>query len=381
MLEPHGGTLVNRMVDEETHKSRYDDFSALPTIELNERQYQDAINISTGRYSPLKGFMARDDFLKVVHDVTLEDGTVWPLPVVLDVDSDIAANLEPDDTAALLDPVERVFALIEVQEVYKANKQDAVEHIFGTSDENHPGVDNFLNTGDFFIAGPIKVFEGERYNDHDLHPVESRVLFEQYEWEKVVGFQTRNAPHRGHEYIQKCALERTDGLLVQPKLGEKKTGDYTDDVILDAYEKLVDNYYPEGHVTLSVFPSQMRYAGPREAIFDALIRKNQGCTHFIIGRDHAGVGDYYDSDAAHRIFEKVGDIGIKLMMFDHAFYCYSCDGMGSERTCPHDDDERAYPSGSKIRRLISESERPSEKIMRPEIATFIIETDQPFVEK
>lgn len=381
MIEPHGGTLVDRTLDEERHRARFDNFSGLTRIELDERLYQDAINISSGRYSPLRGFMTRDDFLKVARDMTLEDGTIWPLPVVLDVDSEKAAELEPDERAVLVDPGGDQLGTIEVREVYRANKREAAEHVFGTAEDNHPGVANFVNSGDFFVGGPIDLFEGRRYNDHDLRPMESRVLFRQYGWETVVGFQTRNAPHRGHEYIQKCALERTDGLLVQPKLGEKKSGDYTDDVILDAYEHLVNHYYPEGQVVLSVFPSRMRYAGPREAVFDAIVRKNQGCTHFIIGRDHAGVGDYYDADASHRIFETIGDIGVEPMLFEHAFYCHECDGMASERTCPHGDDERAYPSGSKIRRLVREAERPSEKIMRPEIATFIIDTDTPFVEE
>lgn len=380
MIEPHGGTLVDRTVEEETHRGRFGDFSSLPPIQLDERLYQDAINISNGRYSPLKGFMSRDDFLKVVNDVTLEDGTVWPLPVVLDVDSEKAAELEPDESAVLLDPDGEPIGTIEVREVYKSNKREAVEHVFGTTEQAHPGVENFLDTGDFFVGGPINVFEGQRYNDHDLQPMESRVLFEQYGWDTVVGFQTRNAPHRGHEYIQKCALERTDGLLIQPKLGEKKNGDYTDDVILGSYEHLIENYYPDGQVVLSVFPSRMRYAGPREAVFDAIVRKNQGCTHFIIGRDHAGVGDYYDANASHRIFEALGDIGIEPMLFEHAFYCHACDGMGSKRTCPHKEDDRVYPSGSKIRRLLRDADCPSEKIMRPEIATFIIETDEPFVE-
>lgn len=380
MIEPHGGSLVDRAVDPETHRQRFDAFSELPAIQLEDRLYQDVLNIANGRYSPLKGFMNRDDFLKVVHDMTLEDGTVWPLPVVLDVGGAKAAELEPDQSARLLDPDGEPVGTIEVREVFRANKREAAEAVFGTDEGRHPGVANFLDTADFLVGGQVSVFAGPRYNEYDLQPKESRVLFRQYGWDHVVGFQTRNAPHRGHEYIQKCALERTDGLLVQPKLGEKKPGDYTDEVILGAYDELVDSYYPDGQVVLSVFPSRMRYAGPREAVFDAIVRKNQGCTHFIIGRDHAGVGDYYDTDASHRIFDALGDIGITPMLFEHAFYCHTCDGMASARTCPHGDDDRVYPSGSKIRELVRDAERPSEKILRPEIATFIIDAKRPFVD-
>ncbi|WP_426962137.1 sulfate adenylyltransferase [Haloparvum alkalitolerans] len=379
MIEPHGGSLINRMVQESTHRERVDDIGSLPRIQLDERLFQDAMNIANGRYSPLKGFMSSDDFLKVVHDRTLEDGTVWPLPVVIDVDADLAAELEPDERAALVDPAGDVMGTIAVEEIYKFNKQESATHVFGTDDTDHPGVAEHLSMGDFLVGGPIDVFEGYRYNESDLHPKESRVLFREYGWDRVVGFQTRNAPHRGHEYIQKCALERTDGILIQPKLGEKKAGDYQDDVILSSYQELIEHYYPSDHVALSVFPSRMRYAGPREAVFDAIVRKNQGCTHFIIGRDHAGVGDYYRPEAAHDVFEEIGDIGITPMLFEHAFYCRACDGMCSRKICPHGDEERIYPSGSKIRELVKEDQSPSEKIMRPEIAEFIMERDDTFV--
>jgi len=378
MIAPHGGSLVDRTVERSAHKNRVGEITSLPKITLDERLYQDVINISNGRYSPISGFMNHDNFQKVAKDMTLGDGTVWPLPVILDVGSELATKLEPHKRAALVIPDDQIVGTIDVRDIYKVNKRDAAESIFGTSDTDHPGVANFLSTQDFFVGGPISVFEGQRYNDHDLQPVESRVLFKQYDWDTVVGFQTRNAPHRGHEYIQKCALEQTDGLLVQPKLGEKKVGDYTDDVILEAYEELIRHYYPDECVVLSVFPSRMRYAGPREAVFDAIVRKNQGCTHFIIGRDHAGVSDYYEVDAAHQIFDEIANIGIEPMLFEHAFYCRDCDGMCSDRICPHED-ERVYPSGSKVRKLVQNGEKPSEKIMRPEVASFIIETPQPFV--
>ena len=380
MIEPHGGHLVDRTVDRRNYEEWLGDAADGASVSLDERQFQDVLNLSNGRYSPLEGFMNRDDFLKVVNDMTLEDGTVWPLPVVLPVGAETAAELSPGERVPLESPDGEVVGFLDVEEVYKFNTEETARKIFGVDDPDHPGVANYYGLEDFLVGGPVSVFEGIRYNGHDLQPIETRVLFRQFGWDTVVGFQTRNAPHRGHEYIQKIALEQVDGLLVQPKLGEKKAGDYTDDVILRTYERLIESYYPDDEVCLSVFPSRMRYAGPREAVFDALVRKNQGCTHFIIGRDHAGVGDYYDPVAAHDVFAEIPDIGIEPMLFEHAFYCHRCDGMGSRRTCPHADEERVYPSGSRIRGLLDRGESPSEKMMRPEIASFIVEAGAPFVD-
>ena len=380
MIEPHGGHLVDRTVDRRNYEAWLDDAGDGPVLSLDDRQFQDVLNLSNGRYSPLEGFMNRDDFLKVVNDMTLEDGTVWPLPVVLPVDAATAADLSPGERVPLESPGGELVGFLDVEEVYKFNTEETARNVFGVDDPDHPGVASYHALEDFLVGGPVSVFEGIRYNGHDLQPIETRVLFRQFGWDTVVGFQTRNAPHRGHEYIQKIALEQVDGLLIQPKLGEKKAGDYTDEVILRTYERLIEDYYPDDEVCLSVFPSRMRYAGPREAVFDALVRKNQGCTHFIIGRDHAGVGDYYDPVAAHDVFSEIPDIGIEPMLFEHAFYCHRCDGMGSRRTCPHADDERVYPSGSRIRGLLDGGESPSEKMMRPEIASFIVEAGSPFVD-
>ncbi|TKX61652.1 sulfate adenylyltransferase [Halorubrum sp. ASP1] len=381
MKEPHSGHLVDRLVDPNNYSDWIDSGAEeCPSIHLDKNLFQDVLNIATGRFSPLQGFMNREDFLKTAKDMTLEDGTVWPLPVVLDVDSEKAAALSPGERAALYDPGGELLGFLSVDEVYKYNKEETAQDVFGTDDRDHPGVDNFCRQEDFLVGGTVTVFEGYRYNSHDLRPAESRVLFREYGWDTVVGFQTRNAPHRGHEYIQKTALEQVDGLLVQPKLGEKKAGDYQDDVIIGGYEELIDHYYPENQVVLSIFPSRMRYAGPREAVFDAIVRKNQGCTHFIIGRDHAGVGDYYDGTASHTIFETIGDIGIEPMLFYHAFYCTACDGMCSRKICPHGDEERIYPSGTTIREQIQNGESTSSKMIRPEIASHIKDADNSFVE-
>jgi len=376
MIEPHGGILVDRTVDASRYEEEIDDWSK---ITLARDALQDVWNIASGRLSPLKGFLNRSDFLKVVNDMTLEDGTVWPLPVVLDVGPDKAADLNPDEKAALCAPEGNRIGVLDVEEIYRHNKDDAAEAIFGTNDDSHPGVKAFQAKEDFLVGGSIHLFEKHRYGDYDLLPAESRVLFQHYDWDTVVGFQTRNAPHRGHEYIQKTSLEFADGLLVQPKLGEKKAGDYRDDLIIETYRTLIDAYYPPGRVALSVFPSRMRYAGPREAVFDAIVRKNQGCTHFIIGRDHAGVGDFYDGFDAHHIFDGLGDIGITPLFFNYSFFCERCDAMTSEKLCPHDDENRINPSGSKIREKIRSGQQPSAKMMRPEVATYIIDADEPFV--
>jgi len=380
MIEPHGGKLVDRVVDEQHEEQLRSEVADAVSINLDGAVYQDLINISNGRYSPIEGFMTQNDFLKVVHDLTLEDGTVWPLPIVLDIDSDKTADLQPDEIAALRDPEGQLGGVINIKEIYKYNNSDVAMSVFGTDDTDHPGVRDLYDREDFLVGGDVYVFDQERYNSVDLLPKETRVLFEHYGWKTIVGFQTRNAPHRAHEYLQKSGLELADGLLIQPKLGAKKEGDYRDSVILGAYKSLLENYYPENRVSLSVFPSKMNYAGPREAVFDALVRKNQGCSHFIIGRDHAGVGNYYGGFEAQQIFEEMTDIGITPLFYNYSFYCHKCDEMTSEKICPHDDEHQIHPSGTKIRNMIQSGTEPSEKIMRPEVAKYIMEADEPFID-
>jgi sulfate adenylyltransferase len=379
MLEPHGGRLVNRVLDDRLSSEASEELESEPSITLSPAQFQEAISIATGRLSPLGGFLNKNDFLKVVHDMTLEDGTTWPLPVVLDVDDEAASAVVPGRRVGLEGPNSQLVGYVDVEEVYKHNKPETVRHVFGTDTETHPGVRNYLSREDFLVGGPLTLFSEIRHGEYDLFPKETRVLFQHRDWDTVVGFQTRNAPHRAHEYIQKSALEQVDGLLVQPKIGAKKTGDYTDQTIVDAYRSLIAHYYPRENVALSVFPSKMRYAGPREAVFDALVRKNQGCTHFVVGRDHAGVKDFYDGFDAHAIFEKISDIGIKPLFYNYSFYCTRCDGMVSQKICPHEEDAQVHPSGSKIREMIRDDEHPSEKMMRPEVADVIMKSDAPFV--
>lgn len=380
MIGPHGGNLVNRIATEEHAEQLEAEMSDQPTIQLTHSQFQDMINIITGRFSPLKGFMSQSDFLKVTHDMTLEDGTAWSLPVTLDIDATRAERLVPGERVGLEAPDESLIGLIEVTDVYKYNKQEAARCIYKTTDTNHPGVAKLYHAGEFLVGGDILSFNKNRYNEFDLFPAETRVLIGQNDWETVVGFQTRNAPHRAHEYIQKSALEHTDGLLVQPKLGYKKKRDYTDGAIMGAYKELIKYYYDSAMVALSVFPSQMRYAGPREAVFDAIVRKNQGCTHFVVGRDHAGVGDYYDGFEAHDIFDDVQDLGIKPLFYTHSFYCKRCDGMSSKKLCPHERSVQTHPSGTQIREMLADNVQPPSKMMRPEVSSYLMETEPLFID-
>lgn len=383
MIPPHGNDLVDRCLP----PARSDELRAglgnKPAIELDRNLLFDFANLAKGVYSPLSGFLTRNDFRKVVHDMTLESGVAWPLPVVLDVDVETANELGPGDRIGLRDPEGELVGVMDVDDVYRYNETEVCEQLFGTTDDNHPGVRLVSSKDPFLVGGGIKAFDGAlpRNGAHDLSPTETRVLFKRRGWESVVGFQTRNVPHRAHEYLQKSALEHVDGLLVQPKIGEKKPGDYTNEAIMKGYGSLIEHYYLPEVVTLAMFKSRMWYAGPREAVFDAIVRKNHGCTHFIVGRDHAGVGDYYGDFEAQELFGSLGNVGIEPMYYHYAFYCTVCDGIVSDKVCPHDPEDRMEPSGTELRRVLSSGERPPPEMMRPEVAETILALDGVFVEE
>jgi sulfate adenylyltransferase len=381
MIPPHGNTLVDRFLKPERSEQLKHEFDDNPEIQLNQNLYYDFLNIASGAYSPLTGFLSQNDFLKIVNDMTLEGGEPWTLPIVLDITAEKANIISPGDRVGISGPDGDKLGLLDVDEIYRYNGEEAAEKIFGTTDRDHPGVKMFLNKDPFFVGGDIKAFDDAvgMDQDHFLKPVESRVLFRHKGWDTVVGFQTRNVPHRAHEYLQKSALEQTDGLFIQPKIGDKKAGDYANEAILAGYDTLVEDYYPENAVVLAMFSSRMWYAGPREAVFDSIVRKNYGCTHFIIGRDHAGVGDYYGDFASQAIFEQVGEMGISPLYYHYAFFCRKCDGVVSEKICPHDSDDRVEPSGTKIRGLLNDGELPDEKLIRPEVAEKILRMDDVFV--
>ncbi|MFB6303475.1 MAG: sulfate adenylyltransferase [Haloferacaceae archaeon] len=381
MIAPHGNELVDRYLSPTREERVRAEFDSYPTVRLDDEALFDLVNLATGRYSPLTGFLTRNDFHKVVEDMTLESGVGWTLPITLDVGAATAEAIEPGERLGLETPDGDPAGYVAVDDVYRYSADDTAAALFGTTDRDHPGVRQVAAREPFLVGGDVGVFEGvdAPVGKNCLTPAETRVLFDHRGWETVVGFQTRNAPHRGHEYIQKSALERTDGIFIHPKLGKKKPGDYTDRAILDGYDALVEHYYPSDAVVTSPFPSRMLYAGPREAVFDAIVRKNHGCTHFIIGRDHAGVGDYYDDFAAQQLFADLPGLGIEPMFFPYAFYCERCDGMASERVCPHAD-ARIEPSGTRIRNTLKRGERPPGELMRPEVAERITRSAQTFVE-
>jgi sulfate adenylyltransferase len=383
MVQPHGNELVDRRVDAGRSDEIREDFDALVSVTLDENLFFDFVNIARGVYSPLRGFLSQNDFLKVVDDLTLEDGVLWPLPIVLDVNKNLADAIDPGTRIGFRGPDEIPVGVMDVDDVYRYNLEETCQRIFDTADRDHPGVEAIEAKGPFFVGGEIKAFGDatERNGGRDLTPKETRVLFKRLGWDKIVGYQTRNVPHRAHEYLQKSALEHVDGLFVQPKIGEKKSGDYADEAILRGYETLLSNYYPEELVVLSTFNSRMWYAGPREAIFDAIVRKNYGCTHFIIGRDHAGVGDYYDDFEAQELFEAVDNVGITPLYYSYAFYCTVCEGIVSEKTCPHGSEYHEEPSGTKLRALLNGGEKPATELMRPEVAESILQMDDAFVEE
>jgi len=383
MIQPHGNTLVDRTVGPARSEQLRDSFENHTTVTLDRNLLFDFQNLARGVYSPLEGFMSRNDFLKVVNDVALESGVPWPIPVVLDIETALADDIEPGERLGLRGPDGTPVGVVDVDSVYRYNEAETCQHLFGTTDEDHPGVRAIREKAPFLVGGPVKAFGDaiERSNRYDLSPRETRVLFGKRGWDTVVGFQTRNVPHRAHEYLQKSALEHVDGLLVQPKIGGKKPGDYTDRAILAGYETLLERYYPEGLVTLSIFTSRMMYAGPREALFDALVRKNYGCTHFIVGRDHAGVGDYYGDFEAQRLFDTVGDVGIEPLYYHYAFYCTRCDGIVSEKVCPHASDHHIEPSGTELRETLSSGEQPPQGLMRPEVAETVLSLDKILIQE
>lgn len=385
MIRPHGGRLINRIAKNSKRKRLKEEAKEVFNIKVNSELAQEIKNIAIGRYSPLKGFQNQNNFLKVVRDMRTETGEAWPIPIVLDVEKETAEKFNLGDSVSLSYNGEPI-AMLDVEEIYGYDKKEVLQNLYGTTDPKHPGIKMYQEKGEKLVGGKINYLhdidhENGRNSKYDLSPAETRVLFKQKDWDSVVGFQTRNAPHRGHEYLQKNVLENVDGILIHPKIGRKKVGDYKDEVIIESYKELMREYYLQNNAVLSTLPTKMRYMGPREAVFDILIRKTQGCTHFIVGRDHAGVGDYYGEFEAQEIFEEFPDIDIEPIFYDYAFYCKKCLGMVTDHTCPHGSKHRMAPSGTKLRGMIKNGKEPPKELMRPEVARKIKEFDQPFVRK
>ena len=378
--KPHGGRLVRRLSSEKTKERILEEKDEYIKIQIREGIAVDLENIAHGVYSPLEGFLREEEFQSVLDSMRLPNDLPWSIPIVLDV-NEKELNFSVDDTI-LLFYKDIPIAEMHVDDIYKYNKKEFAQKVFKTTDINHPGVAKVMNMGEYLVGGEIYLLNElpNPFKKYTLRPIETRVLFKERGFETIVAFQTRNVPHLGHEYLQKSALMFVDGLFINPVLGKKKKGDYKDEVILKAYETLFKHYYPKDSAVLATVRYEMRYAGPREAIHHAIMRKNFGCTHFIVGRDHAGVGNYYGPYEAQEIFKNFPDLGITPMFFKEFFYCKKCKGIVNERICPHPMEDREYFSGTKIRNMIMNGETPPEYFMRKEVYETIMSFENPFVE-
>jgi len=377
LISPHGGELILNWAEESEQAELQDLAPGLPQVIIGSRQLADLEMLANGAYSPLRGFMTRNDYQQVVDAMHLSNGLPWSIPITLAVTSEQAATIDEGQQVALVDTKGTLHAVMTVEEKYTYDKRHEAKLVYRTEDEAHPGVQVIYQQGDVLLGGPVRVISLQLQNfaEYRYTPTQSRALFNERGWKRIVGFQTRNPVHRAHEYIQKCAMETVDGLFLHPLVGDTKGDDIPADVRMRCYEVLLENYYPANRVVLGVLPAAMRYAGPREAIFHALLRKNYGCSHFIVGRDHAGVGNYYGTYDAQYIFSEfdAAALGIAPMFFDHTFFCRICDSMASQKTCSHSSENHIMLSGTKVRQMLRNGELPPREFSRPEVARVLID--------
>jgi ATP sulfurylase len=386
LIAPHGGTLINRILEGAAREAAIERARELVQIPLSETNLADLEMIATGGYSPLTGFQSEADYRAVVHDMRLSNGLPWTVPVTLAVSDEQAESVNAGDDVALVEAIDgetRLLALLHVAEKYTVDVQEEARNVYRTDDEAHPGVALLYAQGNIRLGGPIDVIDlpdraSTEFPDIRLTPAQTRAYFEEMGWRRVVAFQTRNPIHRAHEYIQKAALEIVDGLLLHPLVGATKSDDIPADVRVESYRTILAQYYPASRVLLSAFPAAMRYAGPREAVFHAIARKNFGCSHFIVGRDHAGVGGYYGTYDAQDIFDEFEpeEIGITPLRFEHAFYCNKCGAVVTSKTCPHDKSDWVFLSGTQVRQKLANGEHLPVEFTRPEVSAILMRAVQ-----
>ncbi|WP_226674096.1 sulfate adenylyltransferase [Rossellomorea aquimaris] len=375
MISPHGGKLVDRVVKGKEREELLKKAHSYTSIKLDSWGLSDLVLISTGAFSPLTGFMNQKDYLQVLKDMRLSNGTVWSLPITLSIAKELRDTLSIGEIVSLKGEDGTVYGTLKIEEMFEYSKEAEALFVFRTLDKLHPGVQKTFQKEDVYVAGPVKLLQLPIALLKDFQtPKQLRKRIEELGWSTVAAFQTRNPIHRAHEYLQKTALENVDGLLIHPLVGDTKKDDIPAEIRMKSYRVLLDEYYPEDRVLLSTFPAAMRYAGPREAVFHSIVRKNFGCSHFIVGRDHAGVGDYYGTYDAQEIFTEFTkeEIGIEILKFEHAFYCIKCVAMATSKTCPHGDDLHIHLSGTKVRKMLKDGMMPPKEFSRPEVIEILM---------
>lgn len=377
-IQPHGGTLIDRECIPEEKSKWLSQIDQYPKLVVSSVTVSDLLLIATGGFSPLKGFMNQDDYKQVCRHMRLSNGVVWSIPIVLPVPKKKVKEIEASSHLFLYGPDQQLLAVMKPESIYSVDQRQEAIDVYQTDNERHPGVARLFQQSNLYVGGPIWLIQRPNlgiFSRYALDPKVTRRLFQQKNWRKVVGFQTRNPIHRAHEYMQKVALEMVDGLLLHPLVGETKADDVPAEIRFKSYQVLLDKFYPLDRVCLSVFPAAMRYAGPKEAVFHAIVRKNYGCTHFIVGRDHAGFGDFYGTYDAQNIFKQftAQELGIELMFFEHCFYCMKCQGMASNKTCPHQEKDHLILSGTKVREMLRAGRFPPSEFSRAEVIQVLMD--------